>query len=74
MYFSSDQISETQTGPSYISATECGLTTPTNLADIGYPNMHVVMNINGACFGTGGSGPTMTSSCGNECDDYRGHA
>ena len=43
-----------QTGPSYISATACGLTTPTDVSTIGFPNMHIVLNVNGVC------GPTPT--------------
>ncbi|MDO8550403.1 MAG: T9SS type A sorting domain-containing protein [Ignavibacteria bacterium] len=36
-----------QTGPSYINATDCGIPTPTDLAAIGFPNMHIVMNVTG---------------------------
>ena len=38
-----------QTGPSYISAAACALPTPVTTASIGFPNMHIVMNINGSC-------------------------
>ncbi|MEP6787142.1 MAG: DUF4394 domain-containing protein [Acidobacteriota bacterium] len=38
-----------QSGPSYIQAAECGLGTPTDLATIGFPNMHLVFNIHGSC-------------------------
>ncbi|PYJ09892.1 MAG: hypothetical protein DMF06_08335 [Verrucomicrobia bacterium] len=38
-----------QTGPSYVSASACGNPFPTNTADIGYPNMHIVFNVNGTC-------------------------
>lgn len=37
-----------QTGPSYISAADCGITTPTDLATIGFPNMHIILNVNGS--------------------------
>ncbi len=38
-----------QTGASYLSAPTCGTTDPTNLADLGFPNMHIVFNVNGSC-------------------------
>ncbi|MBS1758751.1 MAG: HYR domain-containing protein, partial [Bacteroidetes bacterium] len=41
-----------QTGPSYISATACGITTPTDLASIGFPNMHLILNVGGTVPGT----------------------
>ena len=40
-----------QTGPSYISAAACGFTTPTDVSTIGFPNMHIVFNVNGSCGG-----------------------
>lgn len=36
-----------QTAPSYIQAADCGLTTPGDLASIGFPNMHIVMSVTG---------------------------
>ena len=33
-----------ETGPSYISAADCGAPNPVTLASLGFPNMHVVMN------------------------------
>jgi len=36
-----------QTGPSYILATACGISEITNLASIGFANMHIVMSVNG---------------------------
>lgn len=36
-----------QTGPSYLAAASCGAPQPTNLASIGFPNMHIVMNVTG---------------------------
>ena len=42
-----------QTGPSYISATACGIATPTDLAAIGFPNMHIILDF---CGTTGGGG------------------
>ncbi len=48
-----------ETGPSYLSAAACGVTTPTIMSAIGFPNMHIVMNVNG-CEQVGGTGPTCT--------------
>ncbi len=36
-----------QTGPSFIQAAACGIAAPTDLAAIGFPNMHLVMNVIG---------------------------
>jgi hypothetical protein len=38
-----------QTGPGYITAPDCGIVTPTDLADpdIGAPDMHIVINVRG---------------------------
>ena len=36
-----------QTGPSYLSAAACGVATPTPTGSVGFPNMHIVMNVNG---------------------------
>lgn len=47
-----------QTGPSYISAPACGITTPTDLAAVGFPNMHIVFNVHGGCEGS----PTPTAT------------
>ncbi len=38
-----------QTAPSYFSATDCAVPTPTDLANVGFPNMHVILNVHGAC-------------------------
>ena len=38
-----------QTGPSYLSAADCGVTTPTDTATLGFPNMHIVFNVQGGC-------------------------
>jgi hypothetical protein len=37
-----------QTAPSYIAAVNCGLTEPTDLASIGFSNMHIVMSVTGS--------------------------
>jgi hypothetical protein len=36
-----------ETGPSYVSAQECNINTPTTTSDLGFPDMHIVMNVNG---------------------------
>ena len=48
-----------ETGPSYLNAADCGIATPTTTAAIGFPNMHIVFNVNGACVG-GTPTPTPT--------------
>ena len=36
-----------QTGPSYLAAQTCGINEPATTATIGYPGMHIVMNVTG---------------------------
>lgn len=36
-----------ETGPSYISATDCGISAPTATSAIGFPQMQIVMNVTG---------------------------
>jgi hypothetical protein len=36
-----------QTAPSYLSALSCGIAAPTDLATLGYPDMHIVMTVRG---------------------------
>lgn len=36
-----------ETGPSYLQAADCGLTAPTPTAAIGFPNMHIILNVRG---------------------------
>jgi hypothetical protein len=38
---------EVETGPSYVSAPDCKISNPTPTADIKFPDMHIVMNVNG---------------------------
>jgi len=38
-----------QTGPSYVSATICGNPTPTDVAEIGFPNAHSILSVHGSC-------------------------
>ena len=37
-----------QTAPSYLAAADCGITEPTDTVDIGFPGMHLVMNVTGS--------------------------
>jgi N-acetylneuraminic acid mutarotase len=48
-----------ETGTSYISAPACGITVPTPVSVIGFPNMHLVFNVDGNC---GGVSPTPTAT------------
>jgi hypothetical protein len=36
-----------QSAPSYLRSASCGLVEPTDTADIGFPGMHIVMNVTG---------------------------
>jgi HYR domain-containing protein/pre-peptidase len=51
--------SAAETGPSYLRAADCGVTTPTTTAGLGFPDMHIVMNVNG-CEQVVGGGSTCT--------------
>lgn len=42
-----------QTAPSYLRSESCGLAEPTDTAEIGFPGMHIVMNVTGET-GAGG--------------------
>ncbi len=44
-----------QSGPSYLMAADCGVTVPTDVAAIGFPGMHIVMNVTGETGGGGGN-------------------
>jgi hypothetical protein len=39
--------SQGQTGPSYLMAPSCAINSPTDLAALGFPNMHIVMSVQG---------------------------
>jgi hypothetical protein len=41
-----------QTGPTYLAAADCGVPQPTDLASLGFPNMHFVLNVNAEPAGT----------------------
>ena len=51
-----------ETGLSYLSAADCGVTDPTPTGDIGFPDMHIVFNVNGSCPGGGSPTPTPTAT------------
>jgi hypothetical protein len=48
-----------ETGPSYLRAPDCGITTPSTTSAIGFPNMHIVMNVIG-CAQASGTGPSCS--------------
>ncbi|HEV7397904.1 MAG TPA: HYR domain-containing protein [Pyrinomonadaceae bacterium] len=48
--------SAAETGPSYLSAADCGVPNPTTTSALGFPDMHIVMNVNG-CEDNGGGSP-----------------
>jgi len=50
-----------ETGLSYLSAADCGVTDPTPTGDLGFPDMHIVFNVDGTCPG-GTPTPTPTPS------------
>jgi len=53
-----------ETGPSYLSAPDCGNPDPVAARCIGFPDMHYVFNVNGSCAGGGATPtPTPTPSC-----------
>lgn len=49
-----------QSGPSYIQAASCGLASPGDLAGVGFPNMHIVMNVVGTPTVVGAGALTVT--------------
>jgi hypothetical protein len=50
-----------ETGLSYLSAVDCGVVDPTPVGDLGFPDMHIVFNVDGTCPG-GTPTPTPTPS------------
>jgi hypothetical protein len=61
-----------QSGPGYIQAADCGVTAPTNLASVGFPNMHLVMNVLGTPAGAGTGNLTITPAAINFGDQNVG--
>jgi N-acetylneuraminic acid mutarotase len=51
-----------ETGTSYLSAVDCGVPDPTPTGDLGFPDMHIVFNVNGSCPGGGSPTPTATAT------------
>ncbi len=58
-----------QTGASYIAAADCGAIEPTNYVDIGFPNVHLLIDVNAASvttqiagLGTGSTFPVGTTA------------
>src|SRR5581483_8833511 len=51
-----------ETGTSYLSAADCGVPDPTPTGDLGFPDMHIVMNVNCSCPGGGSPTPTATAT------------
>jgi subtilisin-like proprotein convertase family protein len=49
-----------ETGPSYISAADCGIPTPTATGAIGFPEMQIVMNVHGCPAGSSGPSCSFT--------------
>jgi len=45
LYFGSNSLG--QSSPSYFRSDSCGVTEPTDMAALGYPDVHVVMRLNG---------------------------
>ncbi|WP_242636624.1 carboxypeptidase regulatory-like domain-containing protein [Myceligenerans salitolerans] len=43
-----------QTAPSYLKADDCGIAEPAATDSIGWPDMHIVMNVSGSTGGAGG--------------------
>jgi hypothetical protein len=53
-----------ETGPSYLSAPDCGNPEPVPTRCIGFPDMHYIFNVNGNCAGPPGTPtPSPTPSC-----------
>jgi hypothetical protein len=55
-----------ETGPSFLSAPDCGNPDPVATRCIGFPDMHYVFNVNGSCAG-GASTPTPTPTATPQC-------
>ncbi len=61
-----------ETAPSYLQAADCGVTTPMTTAAIGFPNMHIVMNVHGDPAGPGGVDPAGSSLVSESCTEPNG--
>ncbi len=54
-----------QSAPGYIQASDCGIAAPTSLATVGFPNMHIVMNVLGTPTVAGSGNLTITPTAIN---------
>lgn len=56
-----------ESASSYLSAADCGITTPSTTASIGFPNMNIVMNVvgnpGGPTLSVGSASATLTDQC-----------
>ncbi len=66
-----------QSQPCYISAADCGVASPVTLASLGFPNMHIILNINGVVAGpnpltlVSGLAPGSVFPLGTTTNTYR---
>jgi len=51
-----------QSAPSYLAATDCGLAEPATTDSIGWPDMHIVMNVSGDVAGGGSNLSWLTTT------------
>lgn len=59
-----------QSDPGYISSVGCGFTNPTTITNIGFPNMHVVMNVTGIALSVDEFSISRVSILPNPASDY----
>lgn len=56
-----------ESAPSYLSAVDCGITSPTTTTDIGFPGMNIVMNVlgnpGGPTLSVGSASANIADSC-----------
>ncbi|MEO6348679.1 MAG: T9SS type A sorting domain-containing protein [Aquaticitalea sp.] len=62
--------SDGQSAPGYISSQQCDVTSPTNLADIGFPNTHLIMSVTGSTLSTDEFELSKVSISPNPTSDY----
>lgn len=61
-----------QTGTSYLAAADCGIPEPTSVATIGFPGMHIMLDVNAGSFTelTAGLGSGATFPVGTTTEEY----
>lgn len=59
-----------QTAPGYISSAGCGITAPTTLADIGFPDVHIIMDVTGIALGVNEFEVAKVSISPNPATDF----